>query len=227
MAAAARKVTHCALSLMREWIAHERLGRTRLVFLTRGAMAARDAEAPDLALAPLSGLLRSADLEQPGRFGLIDIDQSDASLAAFPGALARRDEPQLALRDGAFLAPRIVRSSAPDPDREPAMFDSERTVLITGGTGGIGAQVARHLVSAHGLRHLLLVSRRGQQADGAAQLEAELAELGAEVEIAACDVSDRGRLDDVDRVGFRLAPAGSDRPRRRSGRRRHDRVAGG
>ncbi|KOV69422.1 zinc-binding dehydrogenase, partial [Streptomyces sp. MMG1121] len=63
----------------------------------------------------------------------------------------------------------------------PARLDSEGTVLVTGGTGVLGAQVARHLVTEHGVRHLVLTSRRGPQAPGAAELRAELVGLGAEV----------------------------------------------
>ena len=73
----------------------------------------------------------------------------------------------------------------------PAPLDPDGTVLVTGGTGGLGALAARHLVTAHGVRHLLLASRRGPAADGAAELAAELAALGALVDIAACDVGDR------------------------------------
>ncbi|QNP67577.1 SDR family NAD(P)-dependent oxidoreductase [Streptomyces genisteinicus] len=85
----------------------------------------------------------------------------------------------------------------------PAPLDPEGTVLITGGTGGLGALFARHLVTAHGARHLLLVSRRGPAAEGAAALVADLETLGARVRVAACDVSDRTRtaalLDSLDR----------------------------
>ncbi|WP_078856363.1 type I polyketide synthase [Streptomyces sp. NBRC 109706] len=68
------------------------------------------------------------------------------------------------------------------------------TVLVTGGTGGLGALFARHLVVEHGVRDLLLVSRRGPAAEGAGELVAELEGLGAEVRVAACDVSDREQL---------------------------------
>jgi thioesterase domain-containing protein/NAD(P)-dependent dehydrogenase (short-subunit alcohol dehydrogenase family)/acyl carrier protein len=67
-------------------------------------------------------------------------------------------------------------------------------VLITGATGALGGLVARHLVTEHGVRHLLLTSRRGAQAEGAAELGAELAGLGAQVTWAACDAADREAL---------------------------------
>ncbi|MEV0643535.1 SDR family NAD(P)-dependent oxidoreductase, partial [Streptomyces sp. NPDC050619] len=76
----------------------------------------------------------------------------------------------------------------------PSPWGGEGTVLITGGTGGLGAEVARHLVTRHGVRDLLLVSRRGIEAPGAVELVAELEELGARVRVRACDVSDRGAL---------------------------------
>nr|WP_281368808.1 type I polyketide synthase [Kibdelosporangium persicum] len=68
------------------------------------------------------------------------------------------------------------------------------TVLITGGTGALGALVARHLVTVHGARHLLLTSRRGTESKGAPELAAELESLGARVTVAACDVADRAAL---------------------------------
>ncbi|MGW4544727.1 SDR family NAD(P)-dependent oxidoreductase [Streptomyces chartreusis] len=76
----------------------------------------------------------------------------------------------------------------------PSPWSGEGTVLITGGTGGLGAEVARHLVSEHGVRELLLVSRRGPEAPGARELAAELGEVGARIEVRVCDVSDRAEL---------------------------------
>ncbi len=76
----------------------------------------------------------------------------------------------------------------------PAPLDPDGTVLITGGTGGLGALFARHLVERYGARHLLLVSRRGPAADGAAELVAELTCLGADVRAQACDVADRDQV---------------------------------
>jgi polyketide synthase 12 len=76
----------------------------------------------------------------------------------------------------------------------PSVIDPRSTVLITGGTGALGALVARRLVARHGVAHLLLSSRRGSAAEGAPELRAELEAMGAHVTIAACDVSDRGQL---------------------------------
>ncbi|WP_435593880.1 type I polyketide synthase, partial [Nocardia sp. bgisy118] len=83
---------------------------------------------------------------------------------------------------------------------------SQGTVLVTGGTGGVGALVARHLVVRHGVRHLVLTSRRGAEARGAAQLREELTGLDAQVEVVACDVADR------DAVATLLAAVPDDRP---------------
>ncbi|UKD51740.1 SDR family NAD(P)-dependent oxidoreductase [Amycolatopsis sp. FU40] len=173
-----------ALALVQAWLADERLSAARLVFVTRGT-------ADDLAGAAVSGLIRSAQSEHPGRFVLLDLDDDDASLRKLPAALAH-DEPRLALRGGGIQAPRLGR--LPKPATQDPVFDPAGTVLITGGTGTLGGLVARHLVAAHDVRRLVLASRRGISAPGAAELAAELSSLGAEVEVAACDAADRTAL---------------------------------
>jgi acyl transferase domain-containing protein/D-arabinose 1-dehydrogenase-like Zn-dependent alcohol dehydrogenase/acyl carrier protein len=72
----------------------------------------------------------------------------------------------------------------------PRPLDPDGTVLITGGTGTLGALAARHLVARHGVRHLVLAGRRGPEAPGATELTAELAAQGASVSVAACDLGD-------------------------------------
>ena len=101
-------VTEHTLDLVKEWLADERLTDTRFVLLTSRAVTITDDEAPNLATAPLWGLMRSAQSEHPGRFSLIDSDDSEASRNSLYGALSS-DEPQLALREGALYAPRLSR----------------------------------------------------------------------------------------------------------------------
>ncbi|MBL3808116.1 SDR family NAD(P)-dependent oxidoreductase [Streptomyces sp. BRB081] len=76
----------------------------------------------------------------------------------------------------------------------PARWDPEGTVLVTGGTGGLGREVARHLVVARGVRRLLLVSRSGPAAEGVGGFREELAGLSAQVDVVACDVADRAAV---------------------------------
>ncbi|WP_344593605.1 type I polyketide synthase [Streptomyces violaceusniger] len=311
VAEAAHAATHRALALIQRWISDDRLGSSRLVFLTRGAVAAAPGEeVPDVAHGAVWGLVRSAQSEHPGRFVLVDLDAEPESATALPTAVAS-GEPQCAVREGRVRAPRLGRvargtgaaeAAAPKPAEaaatgvtgpaatevadtaatgaveatgpeaigtgeiadprstgaaatsgagvtgtaaaatgltEPAeaaeaaaatrptgaaatgvadaatgatgvaevadprvigLADSHRplnpegTVLITGATGTLGGLVARHLVGEHGVRHLLLVSRRGPVADGMDELRFELAELGATVTVAACDAADREAL---------------------------------
>ncbi|MFB6576660.1 SDR family NAD(P)-dependent oxidoreductase [Streptomyces sp. NPDC056402] len=187
-AEAARAAAADALGLVQRWLASEPLADTRLVVATRNAVAVGD-ESPDVAQAPVWGLVRSAQSEHPGRFGLIDLDGHEPDWAA----LLATDEPQLAVRDGKALAPRLGRAdTAPQGEAQP--LNPDGTVLITGGTGGLGAVFARHLAASHGAKRLLLVSRRGPAAEGIAELVAELEELGAQARVAACDVTDRNQL---------------------------------
>jgi acyl transferase domain-containing protein/acyl carrier protein len=190
VAAGVRRLLHGTLTLAQSWLADERHSARRLALLTQGAVAVRDGEdVPDLAAGAVWGLVRSAQSEHPDRFALLDVDTQQASWAALPAALATR-EPQLAIREGLVHFPRLARMS---PAGARAL-DGGGTVLLTGGTGGLGAALAAHLVAEHGVRHLLLISREGQAAEGAEELRVRLTELGAAVRIAACDVTDRERL---------------------------------
>ncbi|MEU8087060.1 SDR family NAD(P)-dependent oxidoreductase [Micromonospora sp. NPDC049101] len=186
---------HRALDLIQRWLADQRFDGRRLVFLTRGAVAARPGDrVPDLVNAPVWGLVRAALAEQPGRFGLLDIDPDDAPAGLPAGALAV-EEPQLAIRAGSLYAPRLEGTPTGGEEVPTHPLNTEGTVLITGGTGSLGGLVARHLVAEHGVKHLLLVSRSGGSAEGAAQLAADLTEAGAALTIAACDATDRSALE--------------------------------
>uniref|UniRef100_UPI003570D051 thioester reductase domain-containing protein n=1 Tax=Streptomyces mashuensis TaxID=33904 RepID=UPI003570D051 len=183
-----------ALSLVQEWLADERLDGVRLMVVTRGAVAVRDGETPDLATAAAWGLLRSAQAENPGRIVLVDVDAEDDGLQDLLAAVTDGGEPQVAIRGRGALVPRLARVAAASLPAAGPGWDAGGTVLITGGTGSLGAHFARHVVVEHGVRSLLLVSRRGLEAPGAQELRAELERLGARVEVAACDVSDAGEL---------------------------------
>ncbi|WP_371483525.1 type I polyketide synthase [Kitasatospora sp. NBC_00315] len=182
-----------ALRLIQGWLADERFADSRLAFVTRGAVATAPGEPlHDLAHAAVWGLVRSAQTEHPGRFLLVDVDDTDASRRALIAAL-HSGEPQTALRDGAARTPLLARIPA-DGRTEPARWDPDATVLITGGTGHLGRLVARHLAEHHGVRHLLLTSRSGPTAPGAEELRAELATSGAETTVVSCDLGDRAAV---------------------------------
>ncbi|WHX22549.1 SDR family NAD(P)-dependent oxidoreductase [Streptomyces malaysiensis subsp. malaysiensis] len=179
------------LDLLREWVDRPELADTRLVVLTRGAMAVHDtAEVTDPAAAAVWGLVRSAQSEHPGRVQLIDVDGH--SHQTLPTALTAA-EAQLALRDATAYTPHLTAAPTGTPS-QPLALAPEGTVLITGGTGTLGALTARHLITQHGARDLLLVSRQGPDAPGAARLGEELTRLGARIHIAACDTADRDQL---------------------------------
>ncbi|SED12775.1 type I polyketide synthase [Streptomyces melanosporofaciens] len=207
------------LGLVQSWLRRPALADARLVVVTRDAVAAGrpgertddtddtdDSNDPDgTALDPSGagawGLIRSAQSENPGRFVLLDLDEGrEGVVAAVVRAIASH-EPQVAVRDGQVLVPRMARATAATAAPGPAVdeqdeqekvpgLDADGTVLITGGTGTLGALVAEHLVRTWGVGHLLLVSRSGPEAAGTHELTDRLTELGAQVRIAAVDVTD-------------------------------------
>ncbi|WP_141722376.1 type I polyketide synthase, partial [Micromonospora haikouensis] len=193
-----RAVASEALRAAQAWLAADALADTRLVVVTRGAVVARDGDrVTDLAGAAVWGLLRSAQSEHPGRIVLADLDVDGDGATELPAVLAGALDDavvggQVAVRSGGLWVPRLVRASVPDVPAVAPLGDG--AVLVTGGTGALGALVAEHLVSAHGARSLVLVSRRGAAAAGADELVGRLSELGASVEVAACDVTDAGSV---------------------------------
>ncbi|GAA2688857.1 type I polyketide synthase [Streptomyces lunalinharesii] len=211
-AAGLLRAANWALGLVQQWLAEPRLSRSRLVLVTWCAVTSTDAGLPTdgaaghgesgrsggaarvLSHAPVWGLVRSALRENPGRFALIDVDEHPDSWGAVPALLAA-SVPEAAVRRGTPYVPKLVPlPGAASPPRERRPLDPQGTVLVTGGTGSLGRLVARHLVTAHGVRHLLLAGRRGPDAPGARELVAELREAGAQVTVRACDVADRTAL---------------------------------
>ncbi|WP_405180891.1 SDR family NAD(P)-dependent oxidoreductase [Nocardia sp. NBC_01377] len=189
-----RAVTGEALSLLQAWTARPELAGVRLLMRSRGAVTVGPHDrAPDLAQAAVWGLTRSTQTEHPNHpITLLDLDTPDTDIpVVLAGVLATSPhETQLALRGDTIHIPRLV-PAAVSGSQDSFVFDGEGTVLITGGTGTLGGLLAEHLVTAHGVRHLWLVSRRGSAAPGAAELAGRLSELGAEVTISACDIGDR------------------------------------
>ncbi len=102
-----------------------------------------------------------------------------------PYAITRAPDAFRVLRESRHVGKLVLR--IPQPQR------CDGAVLITGGTGGIGAIVARHYAT-QGVGRLVLTSRRGLEADGARELVGELAELGCEARVVACDVADREQV---------------------------------
>ncbi|MBD3934963.1 SDR family NAD(P)-dependent oxidoreductase [Streptomyces chumphonensis] len=210
--ASARAAAAGLLDVLHVWLAAPGLAGSRLVPVWTGVPGADGRPAEDTAaegspfvpvVAALRGLVRSARSEHPRRFGLLAVPAvpaGSANPAPDAGLLAQalravREEPEVAIGSDALWVPRLsaalpVTGSGSGDVREP---DPEGTVLVTGGTGALGARVARRL-AAGGARHLLLVSRRGEQAPGAAALAQELAASGARVTVAACDLGDRSAL---------------------------------
>ncbi|MYS87811.1 SDR family NAD(P)-dependent oxidoreductase [Streptomyces sp. SID5474] len=186
--AAVRAALLRVLDAVQSWSVEERFADATLVVVTRGAVALEGEDVTDLAAAAVWGLVRSAQSEEPGRFVLADFDAGgDVDVPAVVGS----GESQVVMRDGVAHAARLARVPAEELPHSVAPFGADGEVLITGGTGTLGALFARHLVTRYGVRKLLLTSRRGPAAEGAAELVAELSELGAEAEVVACDVADR------------------------------------
>ncbi|MGW7572208.1 type I polyketide synthase, partial [Streptomyces tendae] len=183
------------LEMAQAWLSDERYASSRLVVVTRNAVDTGSGAAVDVASAAVWGLIRSALAEHPGRFGLLDVDEADCPVETLRVQVFSGED-EAAIRRGKVRVPRLARSTpslgtGTNDAVESRSWGPEGTVLITGGLGGLGRAVARHLVTEHGVRRLLLVSRSGTRAEGADETAEQLSALGAEVRIAACDVAER------------------------------------
>ncbi|GAA2529694.1 type I polyketide synthase [Pilimelia columellifera subsp. columellifera] len=190
------------LAVLQSWL-RDAPAEARLVVLTRDAIPAGSTIVTDPDTGAVWGLVRAAQAENPGRIVLLDAETGADTGAAVTLALTL-GEPQIAVRGAAVLVPRLA--PADRLDHRPVPLDPTGTVLVTGGTGSLGAMVARHLAFTRNVRHLLLVSRSGPAAPGAEALVTELSALGTTATVAACDVADR------DAVAELLAGIPDDHP---------------
>jgi NADP-dependent 3-hydroxy acid dehydrogenase YdfG/acyl carrier protein len=194
LAVDAMEATGRVLSLLQAWLGDERFQDSRLVLTTRGVRS-------DPVPAAVAGLVRSAQSEHPDRFVLVDLDEPDGPtvpVEQIAAAVLATAEPQLAISGGQVRVPRLVRA-APAALTKPAgsAMDLGSRVLVTGGTGTLGALVARHLVTDNGVRDLVLASRSGPTAEGVQRLRSELTDLGATVTVVTCDVAERDQVADL------------------------------
>ncbi|CAL9385567.1 Narbonolide_10-deoxymethynolide synthase PikA1, modules 1 and 2 [Streptomyces sp. enrichment culture] len=194
VAGGVRGVVGGVLGWLRGWLGDGRFEGSRLVVVTRGAVGVVEGEGVvDVAGAAVWGLVRSAQSEYPGRLVLVDVEPGVVvgELGGVLGAVVGSGLGEVAVRGGRLLAPRLV----PVPVVDGGVVEwGGGTVVVSGATGTLGRLVARHLVAVHGVRSLLLLSRRGEAAEGASGLRSELEGLGARVVFGACDVGDREAL---------------------------------
>nr|WP_307868092.1 type I polyketide synthase [Micromonospora sp. C95] len=193
---------HRLLRWLPRWLGDDRFADSRLAIVTRDAIQDEQVVTPDLVATAIWGFVRSTQTENPDRITLVDIDEQPASWDLVPAAVAT-GETQIKIRGGVPSTPRLAHAdgdrSAPHHSGQPPSRPGDATlgagtVLITGGTSGLGAMLARHVVRRHGVRRLLLTSRRGPTAPAAAGLREALTGAGAEVEVVACDITDRASV---------------------------------
>ncbi|MEV4057771.1 type I polyketide synthase [Amycolatopsis sp. NPDC049688] len=197
------ELTTRVLAVVQAWLAAPDTD-SRLVVVTRGAVAAGGTAVTDPVASAVWGLVRAAQSENPDRIVLLDLDPAAGDgLEAVLGGVLMTGEPQIAVRGGTLSVPRLARAA--EQPESSAVFGPEGTVLVSG-AGALGGLVARHLVERHGVRHLVLASRRGLDAEGAKDLVADLTTLGADVSMAACDLADR------DQVAALLAAVPAEHP---------------
>ncbi|MEU3391565.1 SDR family NAD(P)-dependent oxidoreductase [Streptomyces albidoflavus] len=196
--------TSWALEAMQRWLrAPDLEGRVLLTCVTRDAIAVPGDEAFDLGSSALWGMVRSAQTEHPGQFRIVDVSTGDLSRPRLIEAALKRTDAQLAVRAGRILRPQLTPHEGAGADL-PELGDG--AIVITGGTGTIGRELARHLVTRWGTRSLALLSRSGDGAPGIDPFRGELTALGAEVRVFRTDVSD------AQDVSSALAQVRAERP---------------
>ncbi|NUS73201.1 MAG: SDR family NAD(P)-dependent oxidoreductase [Corynebacteriales bacterium] len=175
------EAVHSSLSLLREWFSEPTFSNTTLVFVTHDGLT-------DLVQAPVRAAIRSARAEDTRRIVLADWTRPPTR-SLISAALAS-GEPEFAIRGDRIEVPRLAKLPI-SPDAPTIDWG---TVLVTGGTGALGALISEHLVREHGVRDLILVSRSGAAAQSASALREKLSALGATVQIVAADIAERDEV---------------------------------
>ncbi|QBS39114.1 type I polyketide synthase [Nocardia sp. CS682] len=178
------------LAALQTILGDSRFEQATLVVRTRGAVALPGADSPNPAGAVVWGLVRSAQSENPGRIVLIDSTDPDIDIPA----LLATGEQQLAVRDGVAFVPRLARLPENAARAADRVSLGDGAVLITGAPGRLGSALARHLADTYGVRDLVLVSRRGIDGPGGAELRDDLERRGVRTRFARCDIADRASL---------------------------------
>ncbi|WUT08076.1 SDR family NAD(P)-dependent oxidoreductase [Streptomyces sp. NBC_00704] len=193
---ALHRITTTVLTDLQTWLTTPALTDTRLTVLTTTATTPHHPHT-HLPHTALTGLLRTAHTENPHTITHGDLPHTPLTPTQthhLTHAITTHT-PQFTLHNNTLLTPQLTPTT-PQPTHHTTDF-THGTVLVTGGTGGLGAMLARHLVTRHGARHLLLASRRGPAADGADRLTADLQALGATVRITSADLADRDATADL------------------------------
>lgn len=159
-----------------------------LIVVTSGAWHVEAGDTVDPRMTAVWGLVRSAEAEAPGTFTLVDVASGDSpDLVRSAGIQSR----EAALRGGAAFVPELVEVAGGQE------LPVRGTILITGGTGSLGAVLARHLAGISTVTSLVLVSRSGAAAEGCDTLLADLRELGITAQAVSCDVANATALAEV------------------------------
>ena len=187
--------TNEMLSILKLSVADPKFAPTRLVIVTQGAVAVTDQDIVNPASSAIWGFVRSVQLEQPGELILVDFDGSSEALSIMPQAVIQAfelGESQVAVRRGNAFLPRL--KSVPSIETSQASpWDNCDAVLVTGGTSGVGALLAKN-VARKGAKHVILASRSGENAEGVDALVRDLEASGAAVTVQSCDIADREQL---------------------------------
>ncbi|MQY20185.1 SDR family NAD(P)-dependent oxidoreductase [Nocardia macrotermitis] len=185
IAAATHSVVAETITTLRDWATDDTLAETPLAVVVEnsGALGSIPGQA-------VAGLVRSAQNEWPGRFRLVETD-SLAEPRRIAAAVEAVSDPEIMLRDNHIQRPEVEAVTTPTDDTTAAALSG--TVLITGASGALAGVVCRHLVAAHGVRRLLLVSR----GEVAAETVAQLRELGAHVRTESRDIADAEQVRDL------------------------------